>query len=48
LIHAEEVFGRPVQIIETIGLSRQSKGRLNLTPELRDIRNQTMLFVFGL
>jgi alcohol dehydrogenase (cytochrome c) len=30
------------------GLSRQSKGRLNLTPELRDIRNQTMLFVFGL
>jgi alcohol dehydrogenase (cytochrome c) len=30
------------------GLSRQSKGRLNLTPELRDLRNQTMLFVFGL
>jgi len=30
------------------GPSRQSKGRLNLTPELRDIRNQTMLFVFGL
>jgi alcohol dehydrogenase (cytochrome c) len=30
------------------GLSRQSKGRNALTPELRDIRNQTMLFVFGL
>jgi PQQ-dependent dehydrogenase (methanol/ethanol family) len=30
------------------GLSRQSKARLNLTPELREIRNQTMLFVFGL
>jgi alcohol dehydrogenase (cytochrome c) len=30
------------------GLSRQSKGRLALTPELRDLRNQTMLFVFGL
>jgi alcohol dehydrogenase (cytochrome c) len=30
------------------GLSRQSKARLALTPELRDLRNQTMLFVFGL
>jgi alcohol dehydrogenase (cytochrome c) len=30
------------------GLSRQSKGRLVLTPELREMRNQTMLFVFGL
>jgi alcohol dehydrogenase (cytochrome c) len=30
------------------GLSRQSKGRLVLTPELRDMRQQTMLFVFGL
>jgi alcohol dehydrogenase (cytochrome c) len=30
------------------GLSRQSKGRNALTPELRDIRNQTNLFVFGL
>jgi alcohol dehydrogenase (cytochrome c) len=30
------------------GLSRQSKGRLLLTPELRDMRQQTMLFVFGL
>jgi alcohol dehydrogenase (cytochrome c) len=30
------------------GLSRQSKGRLALTPELREMRNQTMLFVFGL
>ena len=30
------------------GLSRVSKLRITLTPELRDIRNQTMLFVFGL
>ena len=30
------------------GLSRISLGRLTLTPELREMRNQTMLFVFGL
>jgi alcohol dehydrogenase (cytochrome c) len=30
------------------GLSLISKGRLTLTPELREMRNQTMLFVFGL
>ena len=30
------------------GLSRISKGRLTLTPELRDMRQQNMLFVFGL
>jgi alcohol dehydrogenase (cytochrome c) len=30
------------------GLSRVSMGRLQLTPELREMRNQTMLFVFGL
>jgi len=30
------------------GISNISKGRLALTPELRDQRNQTMLFVFGL
>jgi alcohol dehydrogenase (cytochrome c) len=30
------------------GLSRASKGRITLTPELRDMRDQTMLFVFGL
>jgi alcohol dehydrogenase (cytochrome c) len=30
------------------GLSRISMGRLVLTPELREMRNQTMLFVFGL
>jgi alcohol dehydrogenase (cytochrome c) len=30
------------------GLSQISKGRLILTPELREMRNQTMLFVFGL
>ena len=30
------------------GISNISKGRLRLTPELREQRNQTMLFVFGL
>jgi hypothetical protein len=30
------------------GLSQISKGRLIRTPELREMRNQTMLFVFGL
>ncbi len=30
------------------GLSQISKGRLILTPELREMRNQTMLFVFSL
>ncbi len=30
------------------GISNISKGRLLLTPELRDQRNMTMLFVFGL
>jgi len=30
------------------GLSLLSKGRLTLTPELREMRNQTMLFVFAL
>ena len=30
------------------GLSRASKARLALTPELREMRHQTMLFVFGL
>jgi len=30
------------------GLSQFSKARLGLTPELREMRNQTMLFVFGL
>ena len=30
------------------GLSRVSRGRLVLTPELREMRHQTMLFVFGL
>jgi hypothetical protein len=29
-------------------MSNISKGRLALTPELRDQRNLTMLFVFGL
>jgi hypothetical protein len=30
------------------GLSLASKARLVLTPELREMRHQTMLFVFGL
>jgi alcohol dehydrogenase (cytochrome c) len=30
------------------GLSQISKGRLTLTPELSEMRNQTMLFVFAL
>jgi len=42
-----EVGGRQYLAIMT-GLSRVSKLRITLTPELRDIRNQTMLFVFGL
>ena len=30
------------------GLSNITKRRHDLTPELREMRNQTMLFVFGL
>jgi hypothetical protein len=40
-----EAGGKQYVAIMT-GLSRASKGRL--TPELREMRNQTMLFVFGL
>jgi alcohol dehydrogenase (cytochrome c) len=42
-----EVGGRQYLAIMS-GLSQISKGRLTLTPELREMRNQTMLFVFGL
>jgi alcohol dehydrogenase (cytochrome c) len=42
-----EAGGRQYVAILT-GLSRVSKGRLLLTPELKDMRQQTMLFVFGL
>jgi alcohol dehydrogenase (cytochrome c) len=42
-----EAGGKQYVAIMT-GLSRASKGRLTLTPELREIRNQTMLFVFRL
>jgi alcohol dehydrogenase (cytochrome c) len=42
-----EAGGRQYLAIMT-GLSRVSKLRITLTPELREIRNQTMLFVFGL
>jgi hypothetical protein len=30
------------------GLSGIARAKLALTPELKDFRNQTMLFVFGL
>ena len=42
-----EVSGRQYVAILT-GLSRVSRNRLTLTPELRDMRHQPMLFVFGL
>jgi len=42
-----EAGGKQYVAIST-GLSRVSKNKLVLTPELRDMRNQTMLFVFGL
>src|SRR6516162_1386064 len=42
-----EAGGRQYVTVMT-GLSRVSKGRITLTPELRDMRDQTMLFVFGL
>jgi hypothetical protein len=42
-----EAGGRQYLAILT-GLSRASKARLVLTPELREMRHQTMLFVFGL
>ena len=42
-----EVGGRQYVAVMS-GLSRVSKGRLTLTPELREMRHQTMLFVFGL
>jgi alcohol dehydrogenase (cytochrome c) len=42
-----EAGGRQYVTVMT-GLSRVSKERITLTPELRDMRDQTMLFVFGL
>jgi alcohol dehydrogenase (cytochrome c) len=42
-----EVGSKQYVAIST-GLSRVSKNKLVLTPELHDMRNQTMLFVFGL
>jgi len=47
LATGDVMLGRQYLAIMT-GLSRVSKLRITLTPELRDIRNQTMLFVFGL
>ena len=42
-----EAGGKQYVAIST-GLSRVSKNKLTRTPELRDMRNQTTLFVFGL
>ena len=42
-----EVGGKQYVAIMS-GLSQISKGRLTLTPELSEMRSQTMLFVFGL
>ena len=42
-----EVGGKQYVVILT-GLSRPAKTTLVNTPELREMRNQTMLFVFGL
>jgi alcohol dehydrogenase (cytochrome c) len=42
-----EVNGKQYVAIMS-GLSPISKRRLGFTPELREQRNQTMLFVFGL
>jgi hypothetical protein len=41
-----EAGGKQYVAIST-GLSCVSKNKLTMTPELRDMRNQTMLFVFG-
>jgi hypothetical protein len=40
--------GRPAVPAIASGLSQISRARLVLTPELREMRNQTMLFVFSL
>jgi len=42
-----EAGGKQYVVILT-GLSRVSKTRHILTPELREMRHQTMMFVFGL
>jgi alcohol dehydrogenase (cytochrome c) len=40
--------GRKQYVAILTGLSLAAKSRLVLTPELREMRHQTMLFVFGL
>jgi len=47
-VAAEALAGGRQYVTVMTGLSRVSKGRITLTPELREMRNQTMLFVFGL
>ena len=42
-----EAGGKQYVAIST-ALSRVSKNKLTKTPKLRDMRNLTMLFVFGL
>jgi hypothetical protein len=44
---AFEVNGRQYVAIQS-GLNRNARNINSMTPELREIRNQTMLFVFGL
>jgi len=42
-----EVGGRQYLVIQS-GLNRNARNINSMTPELRELRNQTMLFVFGL
>jgi hypothetical protein len=42
-----EVGGRQYLAIQS-GLNRNGRNINSMTPELREMRNQTMLFVFGL
>jgi hypothetical protein len=42
-----EVNGKQYIVIQS-GLNRNALAINSMTPELRDMRNQTMLFVFGL
>jgi hypothetical protein len=42
-----EANGKQYVVIQS-GLNRNALAINSMTPELRDMRNQTMLFVFGL
>jgi hypothetical protein len=41
-------FGGKQYVAVLSGLSRNARNINSLSPELRELRNQTMLFVFGL